>query len=686
MTSPGGTRPALQIEGFSVSFETPRGKVRALRDVTFDIEAGEVFGLAGESGSGKSTLAYAIMRDLAPNARVAGGTIRFAGEDLLGLGPDALRSIRGRRIAMVYQDPKSALNPSMRVGQQIAEVLEIHALASRSGAAARALELLALVNIPDPPAVARAYPHQLSGGMQQRVVIAMALAGDPALLIMDEPTTGLDVTTQARILELVTNLRHDVGAAILYISHDLAVIAQVSDRVGILYAGELVELAPATGLFHRPGHPYTRGLLDALPDIDLARGFRPIRGRLPDLTRIPEGCVFAPRCDFVEDACTRGQPALATVGQAHVARCLRWEKVIAMPPAPTERRIAPEPQETAAPVARVERLTKHYDEPGVLARWLGIARPPVHAVDDVTFDVRGGEVLALVGESGCGKTTLGRVLVRLLRPTSGVVSMQRRESGVEVTSDGEFRRVVRIVFQNPDSSLNPTKRVAAILARPLAIQGMPRRLRRARVRELLDAVRLDAGYLDRLPRALSGGEKQRVAIARAFATGPELVVLDEPLSALDVSSQASIVELLTELRHRLDASYLFISHDLSLVRHVADRIGVMYLGKLVELGTVDEIFSPPYHPYTRALLSSIPVPDPSAANAAVRLEGTVPSARRPPSGCRFHTRCPSKLGRICEEVEPPLQRADGTRWLACHIPLEDLRRELPVRPARASGA
>ena len=334
MTSPGGTGPALQIEGLSVSFETPRGEVRALRDVTFDIGVGEVFGLAGESGSGKSTLAYAIMRALAPNARVAGGAIRFAGDDLLTLAPAALRGIRGRRIAMVYQDPKSALNPSMRVGQQIAEVLEIHALASRSGAAARALELLALVNIPDPLVVARAYPHQLSGGMQQRVVIAMALAGDPGLLIMDEPTTGLDVTTQARILELVADLRRDIGAAILYISHDLAVIAQVSDRVGILYAGELVEVAAAAQLFHRPAHPYTRGLLDALPDIDLARGFRPIRGRLPDLTRIPEGCVFAPRCDFVEDACTRGQPAMALVGQAHVARCLRWDTVIATPPAP----------------------------------------------------------------------------------------------------------------------------------------------------------------------------------------------------------------------------------------------------------------------------------------------------------------------------------------------------------------
>src|SRR5438270_1253939 len=360
--------PALQIERLSVSFDTPRGEVQALREVSLEVEAGEVFGIAGESGSGKSTLAYAIMGDLTPNARVLGGTVRFAGDDLLRLAPGALRRIRGRRIAMVYQDPKSALNPTMRIGQQIAEVLEIHALASRPGAAARALELLALVNIPDPPAVARAYPHQLSGGMQQRLVIAMALAGDPGLLIMDEPTTGLDVSTQARILELVAGLRHDVGAAILYISHDLAVIAQVSDRVGILYAGELVEVAPARKLFRRPAHPYARGLLDALPDIDLTRAFRPIRGRLPDLSRLPDGCVFAPRCDFVEDACTRAQPAMATVGPAHVARCRRWETVIATPPMPQARRSAPPLLEITPPVARVTNLTKHYEEPSVLMR------------------------------------------------------------------------------------------------------------------------------------------------------------------------------------------------------------------------------------------------------------------------------------------------------------------------------
>jgi len=671
--------PTLELRNLSVHFETAAGPVHALRDVTLEIAPGETLGLAGESGSGKSTLAYAVLRDLPPSARLA-GDVRFDGESLLGKAPEALRRIRGRRIAMVYQDPKSSLNPSMRVGRQITEVLEIHALASPSAAARRALELLDLVRIPDPADVARAYSHQLSGGMQQRVVIAMALAGDPQLLIMDEPTTGLDVTTQARILDLVADLKRRLGAAILYISHDLAVIARVSDRVGILYAGELMETGPVAELFRRPAHPYTRGLLEALPDIHGTRGPRPIGGRPPERAGAMAGCLFAPRCGFAEAACAQTRPELAIVGRTQRARCLRWETVVATPMTASGRLRVRAPAATAPPVATVEHVTKHYDEPGALARWLGLARPPVHAVDDVTFALGAGEVMALVGESGCGKTTLGRIVVGLVPPTSGRVRIRRRGTSAEVVDDAEFRRLVRIVFQHPDSSLNPTKRIATILARPLKLAGVPRRGRRARVRELLEAVRLDPGHLRRRPRELSGGEKQRVAIARALATAPELLVLDEPLSALDVSTQASVVELLMDLQARLSASYLFIAHDLSVVRHVADRIGVMYLGKLVELGTADEVFRPPYHPYTRALLSAIPVPDPSAPSAAVPLEGTVPSARRPPAGCRFHTRCPSKLGRICEEIEPPLLSAGGTHVLACHIPLEELRRQPPVRP------
>jgi peptide/nickel transport system ATP-binding protein len=665
--------PLLDVRNLSLHFETPRGPLHALRDVTLEIGAGETVGLAGESGSGKSTLASAIVRDLAPSARLTGGDIRFEGESLLAKTPGGLRQVRGRRIAMVYQDPGSALNPSMRIGRQIGEVLEIHALAPPAVAARRALELLELVNIPDASSVARAYPHQLSGGMQQRVVIAMALAGEPSLLIMDEPTTGLDVTTQAHILGLVGDLKRRLGSAVLYISHDLGVIAQVSDRVAILYAGEVVEQGPVVALFARPAHPYTRGLLEALPDVRRRHGIRPIRGRPVDLVDLPAGCVFAPRCDFVEDACTQARQELAVTEPGHAARCRRWRAVLATAPDLPPLRAPSVPAAlTSLPVVGIEHITKHYDEPSALATRLGLARPAVHAVDDVTFAIGASEVMALVGESGCGKTTLGRIVVRLVPPTSGRVRIRRRTTGAEVADDASLRRFVRVVFQHPDSSLNPTRRIGAVLARAARHAGLSRGQRRARVRELLAAVRLDSAYLRRRPRALSGGEKQRVAIARALATTPEFLVLDEPLSALDVSTQASVVELLVNLQRRLAASYLFISHDLSLVRHIADRIAVMYLGQLVELGTADEVFQPPYHPYTRALLSAIPVADPSARPGTITLEGSVPSARRPPAGCRFHTRCPSKIGRICEEVEPPLRQIGGTHWLACHLPLEVL--------------
>jgi len=675
----------LDVRHLSLHFETREGQVRALRDVSLSVGAEETVGLAGESGSGKSTLGYAIMRALPSAARLTAGEIRFQGEDLLGKNPQELRRIRGRRIAMVYQDPKSALNPSMRVGQQIAEVLQIHEQAPPRAAWGRAQDLLELVNIPDPPVVARHYPHQLSGGMQQRVVIAMALACGPSLLIMDEPTTGLDVTTQARILELIADLKRRVRTAILYISHDLAVIAQVSDRVGILYAGELVESAPAARLFGRPAHPYTAGLLDALPDLDGVHGLRPIEGRMPALTDIPRGCIFAARCGFAEPACTAETPALATVAEEHQAKCLRWPVVVQAPRAAAPPAAGRPIAEPGAPIVRVEGVRKYYGGTGRLLAWLSLGAPPVRAVDDVSFEVQRDEVLSLVGESGCGKSTLGRVIMRLLRPTAGAVRVFDRHPGAEVVEEKAFRRMAQIVFQHPDSSLNPMKRIAQSLARPLRLLGVPRAERRRRVLELLEAVRLDAGYADRLPRELSGGEKQRVAIARALALRPEFVVLDEPVSALDVSTQASIIRLLMELRQTLGASYLLVSHDLSLVRHVAHRVGVMYLGKLVQLGTIDEVFRPPSHPYTRALLSAVPRPDPAAPRSAIRLEGAVPSAQHPPSGCRFHTRCPSKVGRICEEVEPPPQRAGETHWLACHIPLEELRRQPPVLSAGASS-
>ena len=653
--------PLLEIRALSVQFESDAGPLRVLRDVSLDIAPGETCGLAGESGSGKTTLGYTIMRALAPTARVTDGAILFEGRDLLGAAEHELRGIRGRRIAMVYQDPRSALNPTMRIGAQIAEVLHIHARPSAGAAMRRAHELLELVNIADPMTVARRYPHELSGGMQQRAVIAMALAGGPSLLILDEPTTGLDVTTQARILELVADLKRRVGAAILYISHDLAVIAQVADRVGILYAGELVEVAPTAELFRQPVHPYTRGLLDALPDLDGVHGLKPIAGRIPKLTALPSGCVFAPRCEFVEPACTTATPPLDMVAPGRQARCVRWRAVIATPQQSVPAAIEPAAAGGDAPLLAFEHVSKRFGGGGAIARWLGMDSPSVRAVDDVSLEVRADEVVALVGESGCGKTTLGRLAVRLLRPTAGRV----RFAAPKATD-------AQIVFQHPDSSLNPMKRIASSLVRPLVLRGLRRRERGPRVRELLEAVRLDADYGRRRPGQLSGGEKQRVAIARAVAMAPKFVVLDEPVSALDVSTQASIVRLLAELRSSLGASYLLISHDLSLVRHVATRIGVMYLGRLVEIGTGADVFRGPSHPYTRALLSAVPRPDPGAPGRPIRLEGSVPSAQHPPSGCPFHTRCPQKIGRVCEDAEPAWQRASATHSIACHIPITEL--------------
>jgi len=664
----------LEIRDLSVHFETPRGKVHALRDLSLEIGPEETLGVAGESGSGESTLAYAIMRYLSPNGRITKGEILFMGENLLDKDKGELRRIWGNRIAMVYQDPKSSLNPSKRIGHQIAEVFQIHQSRPTKEAWDRMLGLLSLVNIPDPAFNAEKYPHQLSGGMQQRVIIAMALACGPSLLIMDEPTTGLDVTTQARIIELIDDLKRKVRASILYITHDLSVIAQVSDRVGILYAGELVEMGPVERVFHFPVHPYTKGLLGALPRIELEKQFKPIRGKLPDLTQIPSHCIFFPRCDYGEGICANQLPKLQRVEEGHLAKCFRWKEAFVARGEEVPLRPLREVRPPGQPILETDHVKKYYSETNYVARWLGFPIPDVKAVDDVSFHIGQGEVFALVGESGCGKTTLGRVVTKLLRPTAGkVLFYKRRPRREEIFLAHEFRRYVQIVFQHPDSSLNPMKKIGAIIERPLKLQGLSKAERSKSTRELLELVKLDPGYLERYPKQLSGGEKQRVAIARAFALNPEFIVLDEPVSALDVSIQASIITLLMELKASRDLSFLFISHDLSLVRHIADRIGVMYLGKLCELGEAEKIFTHPCHPYTKALLSSIPVPDPSISREAIRLEGSVPSAQNPPMGCRFHTRCPSKMGRICEETPPSFIPVGEDHWVACHIPLEQLQ-------------
>jgi peptide/nickel transport system ATP-binding protein len=721
--------PVLDVRNLSVRYETADGPVAAVRDVTLRIARGEILGVVGESGCGKSSLAFAIMGYLGPSGRVS-GEVRLEGENLLAMDPGRLRAIRGSRLSMVYQDPLSTLNPSLEVGEQIAEVYRTHRHASRADARARAVEMLARVGIGDPDAVAHRYPHQLSGGMQQRVVIAMALCCDPAVLILDEPTTALDVTTEARVLDLVTTLKREFRSAVLYISHNLGVIAQVCDRVAVMYAGEVVEESSVQSFFRQPLHPYGVGLLDCVPRLGDGKTnapLRPIPGAMPSRLERSAACSFAPRCALADDVCSAMAPALVEAASNHHVRCHFWADVpVRMRRSGSVWRAAVAPREAtresgfstfsredkgdarqspgmdvldlssslwesepeagrsegleaaSSPLLSVRKLTKHYGDDDTLsklmARAFGRRTRPVRAVDGVSFDLRQGQTLALVGESGCGKTTLGRSIVGLLDVTDGQILFDGEDvSGTVEKRQPHLRRQIQMVFQNPEASLNPRHTVGYALERPLRrFLGLGRAEARRQAEDLLRAVHLDPGYVDRYPRQLSGGEKQRVAIARAFAAQPRMVILDEPVSALDVSVQAAVLNLLTDLQRKLGTTYVFIGHDLSVVRYVADWIGVIYLGKLCEFGPVGEMFHPPYHPYTEALLSAVPLPDPDVRRDRIRLDGAVPSPRNPPVGCPFHTRCPRKVGAICETTPPPAQGVSGRHEIRCHIPLEQL--------------
>lgn len=714
----------LEVANLSVEYATRNGAVHAVRDVSFTIRRGETFGIVGESGSGKSTLAFAVMGYLSANGCVSGGRIDYHGQNLLALPRQRLDALRGARIAMVYQDPMSSLNPSIIVGVQVAESLLAHEPLSRNAARERTLELFAAVNMPEPAAIFRRYPHQLSGGQQQRVLIAMALACNPDLLIMDEPTTGLDVTTEAQILDLIAALKRRFSSAILYISHNLGVIARVSDRLGVMYAGQMVEQGAVKSVFRRQLHPYTAGLLECLPSLDFGRKTRPLRlidGMIPDLTRIVPGCSFAPRCAHARERCREESPALVEVVDQHQSRCFFWREqevaraetatavlaaqLAARAPAPIDVAAAsprpasllqsapqPAPQlalplqrataaaksiaddNVAGPLLEVDMLTKEYVESNRVLGIFGTERV-VHALDGVSLTLQSNETLAIVGESGCGKTTLARCIVGLVEPSRGQIRFDGQALAGSAGARGrEVRRRLQMVFQNPDSTLNPKRTIGQALGRPLAMfRGLTGAAATEAATALLRSVRLDERYLDRLPNQLSGGEKQRVGIARAFATNPDLIVCDEPVSALDVSVQAAILNLLGDLQARERTAYLFISHDMSVVRYLADRVAVVYLGRICEHGPVERVFAPPWHPYTEALLSAVPVPDPDAAMNAIRLEGPVPSAANPPSGCPFHTRCPRKIGAICEERVPPAQVDIDGHTIVCHIPLAVLR-------------
>lgn len=675
--------PVLKVENLAISYETRKGEVLAVRDVSFEIQRGKAFGLVGESGCGKSTVAFGIASFLDRNGKIINGSIVFQGQELRGRSQDELRRLRGNQMSMVYQDPLSALNPCLRVGEQMSETLIVHRGLSKEKAYKKSIDMLKQVYMPDPEAMLQRYPHQLSGGQQQRVVIAMALLNNPALLIMDEPTTALDVTVEAGVLDLIAELRREFDTAILFISHNLGVIASVSDKVGVMYTGELVEQASVENVFLSPLHPYTQALMRCVPKLGESKEssyLPPIRGRVPSPLRLPPGCIFEARCDYAREACQEKHPKLRELVPGHSARCHFAEEIAEEEWKPPEE-LMPEPTvergDARESILNVEHLKTYYAQSSrSVLSLLGLGKKQyVKAVDDVSFELPKGRTLGVVGESGCGKSTLAKTIVGLESPLSGEMEFLGFSILGPITKrDEDLIKELQMVFQNPDSTLNPSFSVGYQIGRSLRrLRNVSRRQAREQVFQLLRAVRLNRTYYNRVPRQLSGGEKQRVALARAIAAHPQLVLCDEPTSSLDVSVQAAILNLLLELQKEFEITMIFISHDLSVVRFLSDYVAVMYLGKVCEIGPTEAIYSPPYHPYTEALLSAVPIPDPSAEQKHIRVSGTVPSALNPPSGCRFHTRCPRFLGDICVGEEPPGQDAGNGHRIYCHIPLEELR-------------
>ena len=672
--------PLIQVEGLGVTFHTPRGVVRAVREASLEVRRGELVGLAGESGCGKSTTAFAIVGYLPETARLD-GSIRFEGRDINDLSASELRHLRGNRIAMVSQDPATSLNPTMRVGPQIEEVLREHLGMDSGQARQRTAELFESVGLAEPDMIGRRYPHQLSGGMQQRVVIAMALACDPDLLIMDEPTTGLDVTTEATILDLVVDLKQRVNAGILYVSHNLGVIARVADRVVVMYAGQTVEQAPVGELFKSPKHPYTTGLLDCVPqppeDGGTVNRLRSIPGSVYAAEEAgTEGCLFAPRCPMVQDSCRVESPQMLDAGENHHSRCFFWSDVRPEIWGEAEPRVKDTPQ-TPQPLLSATGLRRFYGSWQRKYLLFGPrVRPPVRAVTDVDFDVGSHRTLGIVGESGSGKTTVARTVVGLVPRDRGELRLREEDLAPAVGErTREQQAAVRMVFQNPTGSLNPRLPIRYAILRSLRkFARLNKRDSLKRAEELLEAVGLDPANLDRQPGELSGGEQQRVALAGAFAGSADIIVADEAVSSLDVSVQAQVLNLLQRHQQEAGTSYLFISHDLGVVRYVSDDIMVLYAGHVAESGPTECVLTAPSHPYTEALLSAVPVPDPDAAPTPIRLEGAVPTLRERFKGCFFAGRCPRKIGPICDETPPSgLAGPDSPdHVIYCHIPVDQL--------------
>ncbi len=690
--------PLLQIEDLHTEIRLRSATVYALEGVSLDIEAGECLGIVGESGSGKTMTALSIMQLLPPGGHITGGRILLGGKLISTLDDEAMQNVRGNEIGMIFQDPMTSLNPTMTIGDQIAETVRLHRGADKQTAQARAVEVLGLVGMPRPAERIKTYPHQLSGGMRQRVMIAMALACEPKLLIADEPTTALDVTIQKQILELIDDLRRRLGMAVILVTHDLGVIAGRADRAVVMYAGRVMEETSTLRLFGNPRHPYTEALFEALPEkaADVSGRLYNIPGQPPDLTRPPAGCKFAARCRYAQDKCRQAEPALEGNGWDHRYRCFfpvgsAADDTDTAVLAATER--APEPAIRIAaadgrPLLAIEHLVKNFavTSGAVLQRRIG----EVSAVADISFTIQPGQTFGMVGESGCGKTTVGRLIAGLERANSGAIVLDGQD--LARLGNRERRRYsskVQLMFQDSYASMDPRMRVGPILREPLAIQHAgSRRQQQAKIDAMLDEVGLPKQAVERYPHEFSGGQRQRLGLARALVLSPKLLVADEPVSALDVSIQAQILNLMQDLQRDLGLTYLFISHDLSVVRYMADTIGVMYLGKLVEVGPADDVYYRPVHPYTKGLIDAIPVADPREERATRQkgVAGELPSNIHPPSGCRFRTRCPLAED-LCAQQEPPLRPfTAGGHLAACHFPLREpdpaLASEPVIKPAQ----
>ena len=676
--------PILEIEGLSISFFTRIREIPAVMDFSCTIQPGEALGLVGESGCGKSTVALGVMQDLGVNGRIVGGSIKFKGRDLNLMSDEELRDIRGSEIAMIYQEPMASLNPAMKICIQLMEVPMIHEGVSSEAAYTRALEVVTDVKLPDPERILKSFPHQLSGGQQQRIVIAMALMSKPSLLILDEPTTALDVTVEAAVVELVKDLGKKYGTSMLFISHNLGLVLETCDRICVMYSGEAVETGSIEDVFDKMQHPYTQALFRSIPLPGADKNDRPliaIPGNFPLPHERPNGCNFGPRCDYFQAGqCDQGHIPMDTVphGERHGSRCLRWNGIDW--DAPLELAEIKAKAEPGRVILKIDNLKKYY-EVAANALFGGGNKKVVKANETLSFEARESETLAIVGESGCGKSTFAKVLMGLETATEGDILLENKNiEGISIENrDTKTVSDIQMVFQNPFDTLNPSMTVGSQIVRALELFkiGENGAARQERMLELLDLVKLPREFADRMPRQLSGGQKQRVGIARAFAGDAKIVVADEPVSALDVSVQAAVTDLLMEIQREQKTTLLFISHDLFIVRYLSDRVLVMYLGHVVEMGTTEQVFQPPYHPYTEALLSAVPVADTSIEKKHIVLEGDIPSAMNPPSGCPFQTRCGWKSevpGGLCETKLPDIQTLAGGHQIKCHLAEDILAR------------